>query len=65
MTSCRCSEIRKLTERSILMLLGTVFAYGQTSSGKTFTMNGSQTDPGVIHRAVRDIFLKIQEVFAI
>ncbi|CAN1775928.1 Kinesin-like protein KIN-7N, partial [Linum perenne] len=39
---------------------GTVFAYGQTSSGKTFTMNGSEKDPGVIHRAVRDIFDKTQ-----
>ncbi|KAJ0790780.1 putative plus-end-directed kinesin ATPase [Helianthus annuus] len=35
---------------------GTAFAYGQTSSGKTFTMNGSHNDPGIIHRAVRDIF---------
>lgn len=35
---------------------GTAFAYGQTSSGKTFTMNGSQLDPGIIPLAVRDIF---------
>ncbi|TVU24716.1 hypothetical protein EJB05_27169, partial [Eragrostis curvula] len=35
---------------------GTAFAYGQTSSGKTFTMNGSDTDPGIIPRAVRDVF---------
>ncbi|KAL1546870.1 kinesin-like protein KIN-7N [Salvia divinorum] len=40
---------------------GTAFAYGQTSSGKTFTMNGSENDPGIIHRAVRDIFDKIEE----
>ncbi|XP_028120744.1 kinesin-like protein KIN-7N isoform X2 [Camellia sinensis] len=39
---------------------GTAFAYGQTSSGKTFTMNGSANDPGIIHRAVKDIFTKIQ-----
>ncbi|QCD99053.1 kinesin-like protein KIN-7N [Vigna unguiculata] len=38
---------------------GTAFAYGQTSSGKTFTMNGSETDAGVIPRAVRDIFATI------
>ncbi|PWA82882.1 P-loop containing nucleoside triphosphate hydrolases superfamily protein [Artemisia annua] len=37
---------------------GTAFAYGQTSSGKTFTMNGSDNDPGIIHRAVKDIFAK-------
>lgn len=41
---------------------GTAFAYGQTSSGKTFTMNGSETDPGIIHRAVKDIFEKIQMI---
>ncbi|KAK7291041.1 hypothetical protein RIF29_05902 [Crotalaria pallida] len=39
---------------------GTAFAYGQTSSGKTFTMNGSKTDPGVIPRAVKDVFEKIE-----
>ncbi|GMI77382.1 hypothetical protein like AT1G59540 [Hibiscus trionum] len=41
---------------------GTAFAYGQTSSGKTFTMNGSPNDPGIIHRAVNDIFQKIQMI---
>ncbi|TKY57917.1 Centromere-associated protein E [Spatholobus suberectus] len=39
---------------------GTAFAYGQTSSGKTFTMNGSETDAGVIPLAVRDIFATIE-----
>ncbi|XXG48855.1 hypothetical protein AAC387_Pa02g3189 [Persea americana] len=38
---------------------GTAFAYGQTSSGKTFTMNGTESDPGIIHRAVKDIFQNI------
>ncbi|KAK2452657.1 P-loop containing nucleoside triphosphate hydrolase superfamily protein [Trifolium repens] len=41
---------------------GTAFAYGQTSSGKTFTMNGCETDPGVIPRAVKDIFAKIEKM---
>ncbi|KAH9699116.1 kinesin-like protein KIN-7N [Citrus sinensis] len=39
---------------------GTVFAYGQTSSGKTFTMNGSADNPGVISLGVKDIFDAIQ-----
>ena len=43
---------------------GTAFAYGQTSSGKTFTMNGSENDPGIIHRAVKDIFAKIDMVYS-
>ncbi|OUS46943.1 P-loop containing nucleoside triphosphate hydrolase protein [Ostreococcus tauri] len=35
---------------------GTVFAYGQTSSGKTHTMHGTADEPGVIPLAVRDVF---------
>lgn len=42
---------------------GTAFAYGQTSSGKTFTMNGTENDPGIIQRAVNEIFQKIEMVF--
>ncbi|ESQ29563.1 hypothetical protein EUTSA_v10023277mg [Eutrema salsugineum] len=38
---------------------GTAFAYGQTSSGKTFTMTGSESDPGIIRRSVRDVFDRI------
>ncbi|KAF5188121.1 Kinesin-like protein [Thalictrum thalictroides] len=38
---------------------GTAFAYGQTSSGKTFTMNGSDNDPGIVPLAVKDIFHNI------
>ncbi|KAG2277082.1 hypothetical protein Bca52824_059637 [Brassica carinata] len=41
---------------------GTAFAYGQTSSGKTFTMTGSETDPGIIRRSVRDVFDRIQMI---
>ena len=40
----------------------TAFAYGQTSSGKTFTMNGSDADPGIIPRAVRDVFDTVRQV---
>ncbi|XP_065118992.1 kinesin-1 heavy chain isoform X2 [Paramisgurnus dabryanus] len=38
---------------------GTIFAYGQTSSGKTHTMEGNLHDPdgmGIIPRIVQDIF---------
>ncbi|XP_053743680.1 centromere-associated protein E isoform X1 [Synchiropus splendidus] len=38
---------------------GTIFAYGQTSSGKTFTMMGSDHSPGVIPLAVEDVFQTI------
>ncbi|CAK6974499.1 centromere-associated protein E [Scomber scombrus] len=39
---------------------GTIFAYGQTSSGKTFTMMGSKDIPGVIPLAVDDVFQTIK-----
>ena len=38
---------------------GTVMAYGQTSSGKTHTMSGTVEDPGVMTRAVEDIFAAV------
>ncbi|XP_034006455.1 centromere-associated protein E isoform X9 [Trematomus bernacchii] len=39
---------------------GTIFAYGQTASGKTFTMLGSDRFPGVIPLAVEDVFQTIK-----
>uniref|UniRef100_F7FXR0 Centromere-associated protein E n=1 Tax=Monodelphis domestica TaxID=13616 RepID=F7FXR0_MONDO len=41
---------------------GTIFAYGQTASGKTYTMMGSGDSLGVIPKAIHDIFQKIQEI---
>ncbi|KAL6952924.1 Kinesin-like protein KIN-7N [Sarracenia purpurea var. burkii] len=62
---CRNETVYELLTKDIIHASvegfnGTAFAYGQTSSGKTFTMNGSENDPGIIHRAVKDIFTKIQ-----
>lgn len=33
-----------------------IFAYGQTASGKTYTLSGSEEEPGIIPRAMRDVF---------
>ncbi|KAF8340725.1 P-loop containing nucleoside triphosphate hydrolase protein [Cantharellus anzutake] len=33
-----------------------VFAYGQTASGKTFTLMGDENEPGIIPRAIKDVF---------
>jgi centromeric protein E len=49
-------------------LNGTIFAYGQTSSGKTYTMQGSGSiqegasshGGGIVHMAAKDIFSQIQ-----
>lgn len=38
----------------------TVFAYGMTGSGKTFSMRGDESDPGFVKLAVDDIFDKIE-----
>lgn len=35
----------------------TVFAYGQTSSGKTHTMIGSSADPGIMVRIMNDLYI--------
>ncbi|KAK7048373.1 kinesin-like protein [Favolaschia claudopus] len=37
-----------------------VFAYGQTASGKTYTLSGSDEEPGIIPRAIREIFAFIR-----
>lgn len=34
----------------------TVFAYGQTSSGKTYTMKGDLRNPGIIGLSVKALF---------
>ena len=39
----------------------TVFAYGQTSSGKTHTMRGTEGEPGIIPLAVSEIFEHISK----
>ncbi|KAI8452177.1 kinesin motor domain-containing protein [Phakopsora pachyrhizi] len=34
----------------------TIFAYGQTASGKTFTLSGNRQQPGILPLSVQDIF---------
>lgn len=38
-----------------------IFAYGQTASGKTYTLSGSEDEPGIIPRAMRDVFAFIRQ----
>ena len=42
----------------------TIFAYGSTGSGKTFTMTGNSSAPGVIPRAISEIFCVIEATAA-
>ncbi|KAJ6404973.1 hypothetical protein OIU84_013031 [Salix udensis] len=66
--SCTNSRVYELLTKDLIHAAvdgfnGTVFAYGQTSSGKTFTMNGAQNDRGIIDRAVKDVFNKIHMIY--
>uniref|UniRef100_A0A3Q3XHY5 Kinesin-like protein n=1 Tax=Mola mola TaxID=94237 RepID=A0A3Q3XHY5_MOLML len=39
----------------------TVFAYGATGAGKTHTMLGSQNDPGVMYRTMKELFQRMED----
>ncbi|XP_071344798.1 kinesin-like protein KIF18A isoform X2 [Trachinotus anak] len=39
----------------------TVFAYGATGAGKTHTMLGSQDDPGVMYRTMKELFKRMDD----
>eukprot|EP00127_Corallochytrium_limacisporum_P006334 Clim_evm45s225 gene=Clim_evmTU45s225 len=45
-----------IVEGSLEGFNGTIFAYGQTSSGKTHTMHGNPECPGITIKALRHIF---------
>lgn len=40
----------------------TIFAYGQTSSGKTFTMRGSDENEGIIPLTMKEIFESTKKI---
>ena len=50
-----------LVEAAISGFNSTIFAYGQTSSGKTFTMYGTDQEDGIINMAVENLFYAIEE----
>jgi len=53
-----CSQ---MIESTISGFNATIFAYGQTSSGKTHTMYGSSVEAGVINMAVEQLFYAMEE----
>ena len=55
------SSAKRLVRRVMEGYHGTVFAYGMTGTGKTFSMQGTATSPGVIPLAITDIFSFIRE----
>lgn len=40
---------------------GSVFCYGATGAGKTFTMLGTAENPGVMVLAIKDLFYKVRQ----
>ncbi|SLM33445.1 kinesin family protein [Lasallia pustulata] len=55
------ASAKRLVRRVMDGYHGTVFAYGMTGTGKTFSMQGTTTSPGVIPLAITDIFSYIRE----
>ena len=41
-----------------------VFAYGPTGTGKTYTMLGSETRPGLMVHALQDVFTEMHRISA-
>ena len=51
------SQIKELVLSAVQGFNVTAFAYGQTSSGKTYTMRGyNEADPGLIPLSIRQVF---------
>ena len=53
-TAKKCVDDVLFLEKNV-----SIIAYGATGAGKTFTMTGTETNPGLIPRVIKDIFAKI------
>ncbi|XP_070496798.1 uncharacterized protein [Chironomus tepperi] len=51
---------KPIVENAVKGINGTIFAYGQTSSGKTYCMMGTDDEPGIIPLTVKEIFKQIE-----
>lgn len=64
------STQREVYESTMIPLLdsvldgfnGTVFAYGATGCGKTYTISGSPENPGIIFQAMQELFTRIENL---
>lgn len=52
--------IHNIVSKAMMGYHGSVFTYGQTSSGKTYTMTGTAKSPGIIPQAVFDLFEMVE-----
>lgn len=53
---------RDITKNLINGINGSIFTYGQTTSGKTYTMLGSPQSPGILPCVLKDIFDLINNI---
>ncbi|CAM9449629.1 unnamed protein product, partial [Ectocarpus sp. 13 AM-2016] len=56
--------VKPLVHSTVDGFTTTVFAYGSTGSGKTHTISGTDEDPGVLPRAVRLLFERLESDMA-
>ncbi|XP_050410651.1 kinesin-like protein KIF22 isoform X2 [Patella vulgata] len=54
------NSIKSMISKSLNGQNVSIFAYGPTGAGKTHTMLGSGTDPGMIPRVINDLLLTIE-----
>ncbi|EKM80463.1 hypothetical protein AGABI1DRAFT_73694 [Agaricus bisporus var. burnettii JB137-S8] len=62
----RQTEVYESTSQPLLARLldgynATVFAYGATGCGKTHTISGTESDPGIIYLTMADLFQRIED----
>ncbi|KAG6903349.1 hypothetical protein C0995_013102 [Termitomyces sp. Mi166 len=62
----RQHEVYEATSQPLLKGLldgynATVFAYGATGCGKTHTISGTESDPGIIYLTMADLFQRIED----
>ncbi|KAJ2552939.1 hypothetical protein IWW35_002080 [Coemansia sp. RSA 1878] len=51
------NDVRPLVESVFSGLSATVFCYGVTGAGKTHTIQGTESEPGIIPRALEHVFM--------
>ena len=56
------SSVSDLVDSVVSGYNATIFAYGATGSGKTFSMSGSENQPGIVPRAIRKVFHDVQNM---
>jgi centromeric protein E len=52
--------VEALIQTALEGINATVFAYGQTASGKTYTIRGTEESPGIIPLSIRELFSRME-----